>query len=161
LRLSMLGPQHDPCLHAKGKESEGLLPFAVHLLETHQYKFRGCGAQNTIRTECLLAAGRSAMDFQHQLNTIRGWPTHAHRQSMLDSIVRFTNMCDAAGVKLIPKNHMMVSGTQTHDCRSKPQNLTPNIQRETIHILCPHSPIDRTMSTETSPDITESKRTGC
>jgi hypothetical protein len=90
------------------KESEGLLPFVVHLLDKHQYKFAGCGSEAALRTNHLLEAGRSAWDFQVQLNNMKGWPTHAHRQATLDSIVRFTTFCDTAGMKLIPKNHMMV-----------------------------------------------------
>ena len=99
-----------------------MLPFVVHLLEKHQHKFAGCGGQSAFRTACLLEAGRAAWNFQIHLNNMKGWPTHSDRQAVLDAIVRFNTMCDTAGMKLVPKNHMMVFLGYQH-VQHKPRQL--------------------------------------
>ena len=106
LTLKMLGPVGAPCLNAKGKETHGLLPFSTKMLDKHCDALTALG--HGARAKRLLAAGRAAEDLDEVLRRSPKFPGVEVQQKVLDLLVRHTSLAHAAGVRLLPKHHMMV-----------------------------------------------------
>ena len=124
LSIKMLGPKHKPFLKAKAKETEGLLPFCVELLQRHRYKFRAAGEEAQLRTDMLIAGGQAAVRFQSTMNSISGWPNTMERQNMLDSLLRHVTLCGQAGMRLLPKHHLLVHAVQRMQHQGNPKAYT-------------------------------------
>lgn len=62
LTIKMLGPMRAPRLNAKAKETHGLLPFCLKLLEKYRMKLKADGPDFVKKADLLEAAGFRTID---------------------------------------------------------------------------------------------------
>jgi hypothetical protein len=105
LTLSMLGPRESQLLNAKAKETEGLLGFAVQMLERHR---AALAATDAATHGLLLAAGQAAQDFQGACAGPTTMPKEATQERMWRSTRRFVHMFHLAGGNTVPKAHVLL-----------------------------------------------------
>ena len=117
----MLGPVGSPHLHAKGKETHGLLKFAVGLLEKHKAKLMAESPIMAQRTEFLLAAGFAAIKFDELLDSAPRQPNLETLEAMLACILRHNKLFHLAGGGLMPKHHAMIHMIQRSQYLGNPK----------------------------------------
>ncbi len=77
----MIGQSGAPLLAAKAKETEGLVPFCVDILQRHRHSFVDL---ELLRTDMLIEAGLATLNFTNLLNRIEGAPSISESQLLLD-----------------------------------------------------------------------------
>ena len=121
LSMAMLGNKSKPMLHAKAKESEGLLMFAVYALESHKDKLCNVSEITAGKVSLLLESGKAALDINQILrqNSDRKIPV-SDCQILLGKYLRFANLLQRAGGDDIQKSHLMIHMLQRSIYKGRP-----------------------------------------
>ena len=109
LTLGMIGSKSKPMLHAKAKESEGMLKFTIHMLSTHQEALSEVSPETKMQTSLLLEAGKAALDIDSVLHsTSSRHMSHDQCEGCFYKYLRFAVLFQRAGGTTTPKSHLMI-----------------------------------------------------
>ena len=121
LTLKMLGTLSKPALNAKAKETQGLLHFAVELLEANRAAVRLAKPDETDRIEMLIVAGRHAMHFEQMLADLPRAITDEQRARLFAAYSSHVRCFKLAGAELKPKAHAMLHCIQRSKVLGSPR----------------------------------------
>lgn len=120
----MLGTEDRPALHAKAKESHGLLQFVQSLMTEHLDRFRKLGDDQYRKAKFLKESSTAALAldqvFQSQQRTL----TRSQLQKAFSSYVRCLAFYLKAGGHLVPKCHFMIHLIQRAQLKGNPRMYT-------------------------------------
>ena len=109
----MLGRRSRPELKCKAAESHGLVPFAKRILEENLDILKARSPESSLKTEFLYESAKSAVEFDDLLDAAPEQPDTEWCQRILDCYLRHCTFLSRAGIRLLPKHHLMIHGIQS------------------------------------------------